>query len=63
MDKYLERERALRAARNGRGGSLGNIILKTFFSGFGSEQQFKLCSGKEYHIFIQVVHFLRSNAF
>jgi hypothetical protein len=34
---YLARERPLRAARNGRGESLGHALLKTFISGFSSE--------------------------
>jgi hypothetical protein len=37
-------ERPSRAARNGRGGSLGHSMLKTFVSGFSSGQQFKSCS-------------------
>jgi hypothetical protein len=44
MVNYLARERPLRAARNGRGGSLGHAMLKTFISGFSSGQQFKSCS-------------------
>jgi hypothetical protein len=36
---YLAREQPLRAARNGRGGNLGQAMLKTFISGFSSGQQ------------------------
>jgi hypothetical protein len=41
---YFALERPLRAARNGRSGSLGHAVLKTFISGFSSGQQFKSCS-------------------
>lgn len=37
-------ERPLRAVRNGRDESVGNVMLSTFISGFTSVQQFKSCS-------------------
>lgn len=41
----LARERALRAPRYGRGGSLDRALLKTFISGLRSGQQLELRSG------------------